>query len=71
MKKTILILFALSTPIMGNAYPWDGQNDDDSSNRSYVEHDAQGNISGTYEANGQGWDIYDRFGNKVGSLDPK
>ena len=71
MKKTILTLFALSAPIIGSAYPWDGQEYDDTANRSYVEHDAQGNISGTYEANGQGWDIYDRNGIKVGSLDPK
>ena len=48
---------------------------DDGSHDTYNEHfelkDKDGHVQERYEGTGQGWDIYDRWGHKVGSLDPE
>jgi hypothetical protein len=44
----------------------------DNSDQTYQSNDRLGNNEGYMQGNGAGgWDIYDRLGNKVGSVDPQ
>ena len=68
MKKLILLGLLVPGMALANDY-------DDGSHDTYNEHfelkDKDGHVQERYEGTGQGWDIYDRWGHKVGSLDPQ
>jgi len=54
--------------VLANTYD-DGSHD--TYNENFELKDPSGTVQQRYEGNGQGWDIYDRSGQKLGSLDPE
>jgi len=68
MKQLILLGLLVPGMALANVYD-DGYRD--TYNDNYELKDQYGNVQERYEGTGQGWDIYDRKGNKIGSLDPE
>jgi len=74
MKKMILLGLLVPWTAVAQNYPEDSDwaiLNNDNSNLDYQFHDQFGQSQGSMQGTGQGWDIYDRWGNKVGSLDPQ
>jgi len=68
MKTLILIGLLIPGMVLANTYD-DGSHD--TYNENFELKDPSGTVQQRYEGNGQGWDIYDRSGQKLGSLDPE